>query len=248
MMRLFIVACVLLVLAPAPVGAQSAASIAEAVQSVTADDIFNRIGVIAHDSMKGRNTPSPELDQTAAYIAREFRRIGLKPGGSDGSYLQHYTLYEVQLDTARATVSVGDGSTWRFGQDVVRYLGGFALEGTSGPTLLIAGSMSGADALAGISIEGSIVFYLAEIGADGQLDRVTLRTVLGIARQRPNALLVVGDPSKQAWADRAQRQLRPSLRLASRRRSTPILLVRASAIDAVLTEHLGGSTAFNGTS
>ena len=44
MMRLFIVACVLLVLAPAPapVAAQSAASIAEAVQSVTADDILNR--------------------------------------------------------------------------------------------------------------------------------------------------------------------------------------------------------------
>ena len=116
------------------------------------------------------------------------------------------------------------------------------------PTLLIAGSMSGADALAGIPIEGSIVVYLAEIGADGQLDRATRHTVLGIARQRPNALLVVGDPSEQAWADRAQRQLRPSLRLASPRRSTPILLVRASAIDAVLTEHLGGSTAFNGTS
>lgn len=247
-MRLLVVACALLVPAPAPVAAQSAASIAEAVQSVTAEDILNRIGVIAHDSMKGRNTPSPELDQTADYIASEFRRIGLKPGGNEGSYLQHYLLYEVQLDTTRATVSVGDGPTWRFGQEVVRYIGGFALEGTSGPTLLMAGSMSGADALAGIPIEGSIVVYLAEIGADGQLDRATRRTVFGIARQRPNALLVVGDPSEQAWADRAQRQLRPSLRLASRRRSTPILLLRASAIDALLTEHLGGSTALNGTS
>ena len=46
-----------------------------------------RIGIIAHDSMGGRNTPSPGLTRTAEYIAREFKRLGLKPGPHQGELL-----------------------------------------------------------------------------------------------------------------------------------------------------------------
>ena len=40
-------------------------------QSITAADVKRRIGIIANDSMGGRDTPSRGLDATARYIAAE---------------------------------------------------------------------------------------------------------------------------------------------------------------------------------
>ena len=40
--------------------------VSAAVMSVTPDDYLRKLGVIAHDSMGGRDTPSPGLEMTAA--------------------------------------------------------------------------------------------------------------------------------------------------------------------------------------
>ena len=69
--------------------AQDAATVG--AETITPADLRARIGVLAHDSMRGRNTPSPELTKAADYIANEFRDIGLLPGNGDG-YLQRYPL------------------------------------------------------------------------------------------------------------------------------------------------------------
>ena len=55
-----------LLLLPSVVAGQSPASVQRAVQSITPDDIRRRIAIIADDSMRGRDTPSPELEQVAA--------------------------------------------------------------------------------------------------------------------------------------------------------------------------------------
>ncbi|HEY5547181.1 MAG TPA: M28 family peptidase [Gemmatimonadaceae bacterium] len=54
--------------------------------------IRRHVNVIADDSMLGRNTPSRGLDLTANYIAAQFKRLGLKPGGDSGSFIQRYPL------------------------------------------------------------------------------------------------------------------------------------------------------------
>src|SRR5438876_383989 len=41
------------------------------VAAITAEDVRRCIGIIAADSMLGRATPSPQLDQVAAYVAAE---------------------------------------------------------------------------------------------------------------------------------------------------------------------------------
>src|SRR2546426_5705455 len=69
---------------------QSPTSLQRAAQTISPDDIRRRINIIADDSMKGRDTPSPELDKVAAYIAGEYRRLGVKPGGGRGTLIQHY--------------------------------------------------------------------------------------------------------------------------------------------------------------
>ena len=72
---------------PAGISAQNEAGAA----TITADDLRLRIGALAHDSMRGRATPSPELDKAARHIARRFEEFGLQPADGD-SYLQEYPL------------------------------------------------------------------------------------------------------------------------------------------------------------
>jgi hypothetical protein len=62
------------------------------LETITQADVRRRIGVIADDSMRGRDTPSPGLEATARYIAGEFRQFGLAPAGDSGTFIQRYPL------------------------------------------------------------------------------------------------------------------------------------------------------------
>ena len=50
------------------------------------------MGVLAHDSMRGRATPSPELEEAARWIAGEFAAMGLEPGGGGGEFVHRYAF------------------------------------------------------------------------------------------------------------------------------------------------------------
>lgn len=52
------------------------------LKAISAEDLTPALMYLASDSLKGRNTPSPELDSAASYIARAFARAGLKPAGN----------------------------------------------------------------------------------------------------------------------------------------------------------------------
>jgi hypothetical protein len=96
MKRFLALACLSLVPAPAAGQAISAPAAARGVDAVvngiSAQDFTRRVGVLAHDSLRGRETPSPELAQAALWIAEEFRRFGLAPGGDAGSFIQMYPV------------------------------------------------------------------------------------------------------------------------------------------------------------
>jgi hypothetical protein len=66
-----------------------------ALRSITTEEMQQHMLFLASDSLKGRNTPSPELDTAAAYIARTFQRHGLRP--FNGSYFQQFHLDIVSL-------------------------------------------------------------------------------------------------------------------------------------------------------
>lgn len=63
--------------------------------AITEALIRRHVNVIADDSMLGRNTPSRGLDMTASYIASQFSRLGLKPGGDSGTFIQRFPLMKV---------------------------------------------------------------------------------------------------------------------------------------------------------
>jgi len=100
-----------LTLLPGVLAAQTPASVQRAVSSIVPGDIHRRIAVIADDSMRGRNTPSPELEKVAAYIAGEFKRFGLRPGGDSGGFLQRYGILHEQLDTAASALVIAGRAT-----------------------------------------------------------------------------------------------------------------------------------------
>lgn len=71
-----------------------------ALERIRAEDVHRNIFYLASDSMKGRNTPSAELDAAGAYIAREYSRSGLRP--VNGSYFQPVPLNIVNLGEENA--------------------------------------------------------------------------------------------------------------------------------------------------
>jgi hypothetical protein len=81
-----------------------------AAAGITAEGVRQRIAFLASDEMRGRDTPSPELDRAAQYIEQEFRSFGLRPGGEQGGFQQRYALQRRALNTEAARLElVGSG-------------------------------------------------------------------------------------------------------------------------------------------
>ena len=60
-----------------------------ALDSISAQSLRGRLSFLASDALEGRGTPSRGLMIASEYIASEFRRAGLEPGGdTPGSYFQ----------------------------------------------------------------------------------------------------------------------------------------------------------------
>ena len=78
----------LLALAPALASGLFAQQASSArARRILADDRY-----LASDALEGRFPGTPGNDSAAAYIARTLRRIGLRPGGDGGTFLQHWTV------------------------------------------------------------------------------------------------------------------------------------------------------------
>ncbi|MGH7542437.1 MAG: M20/M25/M40 family metallo-hydrolase [Gemmatimonadota bacterium] len=64
----------------------------EAAATITPGDMLDRISFLASDDLGGRATLSPGLERAAEYLAAEFGRLGLEPGGDGGTFVQRYPL------------------------------------------------------------------------------------------------------------------------------------------------------------
>ncbi len=130
---------------------------------ISAEHVKKNIFYIASDSMKGRNTPSPELDTAAAFIAREFARNGLQPVA--GSYFQRVSLNIVSLGETNA-LSIRTGSTEK-SYEIKTEFCPFEMtsNGSARGQIVFAGYGITApryhyDDYAGVDVKGKIVFVL----------------------------------------------------------------------------------------
>ena len=62
------------------------------VPAITAADLMTRLYIFADDSMQGREAGTTGNVRGTDYIARELKRLGLAPGGENGTYFQTIPL------------------------------------------------------------------------------------------------------------------------------------------------------------
>jgi hypothetical protein len=101
--------------APAP-GPVTGVSIAQpgsqqaAAGTITAAEMREHIAYLASDALRGRDTPSPGLDSAAAYLAREFARLGLQGGAGEGGFIQRFPLRRNGAAVAPNVIAIFPGS------------------------------------------------------------------------------------------------------------------------------------------
>lgn len=107
--------------APAKAVAKTATAARAPEFSIPQADVEAHIRFLAADEMLGRRTGSTTNLVAARYIAEQFRHLGLKPAGTDGSYYQRVPFEEVKPGTGGYLVAGRD--TLRQGADFIQLEG-----------------------------------------------------------------------------------------------------------------------------
>jgi hypothetical protein len=210
---------------------QAQAPVQRAAQTISPEDIRRRIGIIADDSMRGRDTPSPELDKVAQYIAREYRRLGLKPGGDRGTFIQRYSLDRVKIvaDSSAAFVHGGPGATLKYGTDFVFAGNMFESGDYAGELVLVSGPLSAPTAdTAGLA--GKVLLIGGRLRGPDR-DRVL--------SWKPAGVVWLTSAPDSIWSQLVSRNNRPQLRDPSQKVGGPVTLVVRSASLAPVASALG---------
>ncbi len=224
---------VLIVASATPLLAQgrrdSGRNAAAAVATITEADYRRRIAVIADDSMRGRGTPSPELEEVANYIAGEFQRFGLRPGGDNGTWLQRYRIRRTLVDTASFVMAMGRGAHghWLLSRDASLLAGDLPDSNMSGPLVLVYGTPADtAHPFGDTPLQGAIVMQVGPLVRVSTLLPLIRKAAAGGAR----AWVLVADMPAPMWAQRMRAARTPQLQLiGGRGRSlapVPVFLVR----------------------
>ncbi|MDF1502624.1 hypothetical protein PYV61_06715, partial [Roseisolibacter sp. H3M3-2] len=149
---------------------------------ITAADLMTRLYIFADDSMMGREAGTEGNRKGNAYIVRELQRLGLRPAGENGTYLQTVPYVRRSVDP-NATITV-ENETLRFGTDFVAS-GGTSTRSIDGVGTIYGGRL-GPDGLAGLTAEqanGKLVVLTAQTLANTQaLSRLpALQGAAGVA-------------------------------------------------------------------
>ena len=81
-----------------------------AADAMTAPDLLKHITTLASDEFEGRAPGSKGEELSVKYISEQFKTLGLKPGNTDGSYVQEVPLAGITTKPS-ASFTVGDKST-----------------------------------------------------------------------------------------------------------------------------------------
>jgi Zn-dependent M28 family amino/carboxypeptidase len=83
---------------------------AEAVAAIDTGTLMRHIRVLSNDSLMGRQPGSAGEDKTVAYLESQFKSIGLKPGNTDGTYIQKVPMVGITVKGA-PTLTFAKGGT-----------------------------------------------------------------------------------------------------------------------------------------
>src|SRR4029077_16527212 len=78
------------------------------VPAITANDLRTRLYQISDDSMLGRRVGELGNYKVTTYIAAEFKRLGLKPAGDNGTYFQELAFGPMGFDSSSSRLAAGN--------------------------------------------------------------------------------------------------------------------------------------------
>ena len=225
-----------LVLAAGPLAAQAAepAGPSDAVATITAADVSRRVGILAHDSMLGRDTPSRGLELSAQYVANQFRRFGLRPGGENGGWLQRYPITRRRLELASSQIVLRMGGTSATaGLDRAARLvsGDVPREPVSGHTVLVGGTVT-PDAVSGMNLEDKIVLYVHDYSKP--IPANAAQVARAIRLSKPQAIVGISNADPAAFAARIPKVAPERFGMDLRLNSPPSVEVSEAVVAPVL--------------
>ena len=141
----------------------SDSAVRQAAETITVSDFRAKLGALAHDSTRGRETPSPELERATEWVAEQFRNAGLDPGGDAGGYLQRFEIQHTRLDSLTAFVATEGGQriVWAFGTDLIFVGGSRPVELGDAPVVLLVGIPSDtAHPFGDVAVRGAVLLHV----------------------------------------------------------------------------------------
>jgi len=90
-----------------------------ALDSFTSGALLEHIRVLASDEFEGRAPGSKGEELTVNYLTDQFRKIGLKPGNPDGTYVQKVPLVGFTGQPSARFIVAGKGLELKFPDDYV---------------------------------------------------------------------------------------------------------------------------------
>jgi hypothetical protein len=106
---------------------------------ITAGDLMTRVYRYADDSLMGRLAGTEWSDRATAYIEAEVRRLGLQPGGENGTYFQH-PLVSRNVDSTVSRLEI-DGARFELWSDVAPRDQGSGVRTFDGAQVIYGGNL-----------------------------------------------------------------------------------------------------------
>src|SRR6266571_602964 len=148
--------------APLSEGGRRAHEPRPTVPAITAADLMTRLYIFADDSMQGREAGTTGNVRGTDYIARELKRLGLAPGGENGTYFQTIPLKTRAFDET-STFAVAGARLAAFTDYVA--LDPRAIQSPSLPIVYGGQASDAAQPLAAEQAAGKLVFLISSAAA-----------------------------------------------------------------------------------
>jgi hypothetical protein len=208
--------------------AQTTQPAVQAARSITAVEVARRIGVIADDSMLGRDTPSRGLELTAEYVAAQFRRFGLQTS------IQRYPITRRRLEPEQSRVvfsADGREESASF-TNAARFQGGVVPEHPIRSSAILVGGAQTTESVERLDVRNKVVLFVPPAKPDPEALQQVLRVLL---LTEIKALILLTDADSAVFAASIPRRHPERTVIGSSRGRPAILQVQAAAVKNALT-------------
>ena len=195
--------------------------------SANGDTWWKHVQFLADDSMRGRDTGSPEHKRAAEYVAAEFRKSGLEPAGA-GGFIQPVAFKTRRIDEAHSSLAIiRDGRTMAMtlGEHANFSLRADPAPSVDAPLVFVGHGLNvpeqNINDLDGLNLKGAIAVY---IGATPRSLPSVLQAHFGTAAERWRAFraagavgtITIANPRnvETPWAQTTGSRLQPAMSLA----------------------------------